>query len=126
MVFHHVGFIVSSLSEAKKFYLAALAPLGYKELHSIEGIVAGLGANGASDLWLVNVKGPDDSPTKGLHLAFKAESREVVDQFYEAALKAGGKDNGAPGERTSISSTPGYYAAYIHDLEGNNIEVVHV
>jgi catechol 2,3-dioxygenase-like lactoylglutathione lyase family enzyme len=85
MVLHHVHFVVSSLSEAKKFYLAALAPLGYKEIYAVEGVVAGLGANGAPDLWLGPVKGVD-SPTKGLHLAFTAESREVVDQFYEAAL----------------------------------------
>jgi len=122
MVLHHVHFVVSSLSEAKKFYLAALAPLGYKEIYAVEGVVAGLGANGAPDLWLGPVKGVD-SPTKGLHLAFTAESREVVDQFYEAALKAGAKDNGAPGVRSYI---PGYYAAYVLDLDGNNIEVVHV
>jgi catechol 2,3-dioxygenase-like lactoylglutathione lyase family enzyme len=144
MVLHHVQFVVSSLSEAKKFYLAALAPLGYKEYYAVEGVVAGLGANGVPDLWLSPVKGPDDSPNKGLHLAFTAESREVVDQFYEAALyvyhrsfegltfnyvcypiyrKAGAKDNGAPGVRSYI---PGYYAAYVLDLEGNNIEVVHI
>jgi len=86
MVLHHVQFVVSSLSEAKKFYLAALTPLGYKEIYTIEGVVAGLGANGIPDFWLGSVKGPDDSPTKGFHLAFTAESREAVDQFYEAAL----------------------------------------
>jgi catechol 2,3-dioxygenase-like lactoylglutathione lyase family enzyme len=83
---HHVGLTVSSLSEAKKFYLAALAPLGYKEYHSVEGVIVGLcGANGSPDLWMAPVKGSADSP-KGLHVAFKAESREIVDQFYEAAL----------------------------------------
>jgi catechol 2,3-dioxygenase-like lactoylglutathione lyase family enzyme len=87
MVLSHVQFVVSSLSEAKKFYLAALAPLGYKEFYAVEGIVVGLaGADGAPNLWLGAVKGPDSSPTKGLHLAFAAENREVVDQFYEAAL----------------------------------------
>lgn len=85
MVLHHVQLTVSSLSEAKKFFLAALAPLGYKEYYTVEGVIVGLGANGVPDLWLGSVKGPDDSPSK-LHLAFTAESREVVDQFYEAAL----------------------------------------
>lgn len=83
MVLHHVRIFVSSLTEAKKFYLAALAPLGYRELYTIDGVVAGLGVN-VPDLMLA-VK-PDSSPTKELHLAFAAESREVVDQFYEAAL----------------------------------------
>ncbi|TFK32244.1 glyoxalase/bleomycin resistance protein/dioxygenase [Crucibulum laeve] len=123
MVLNHVQFVVSSLLESKKFYLAALAPLGYEEYYAVEGVVVGLRANGVPDLWLGAVKGPDDSPTKGLHLAFAGESRDVVDQFYEAALKAGAKDNGAPGVRNYI---PGYYAAYVLDLDGNNIEVMHV
>ena len=86
MVLNHVQFVVSSLSEAKEFYLSALAPLGYKEIYAVEGVVAGLGVNGVPDLWLSPVKGPGNSPTKGLHLAFTAENREVVDQFYGAAL----------------------------------------
>jgi catechol 2,3-dioxygenase-like lactoylglutathione lyase family enzyme len=85
MVLHHVQFVVSSLSEAKKFYLAALAPLGYKEFYEAEGVV-GLAANQIPDLWMRAVKSPDDSATKGVHIAFTAESREIVDQFYEAAL----------------------------------------
>lgn len=87
MVIHHVQFTVSSLSEAKKFYLAALAPLGFKEFYAVDDVVVGLsGPNGVPDLWLGPVKTPNDSPTKGLHLAFLGESRRVVDQFYEAAL----------------------------------------
>lgn len=85
MVLHHVQLIVTSLSEAKKFYLAALAPLAYKEVYAVEGVIVGLGAN-APDLWLSPVKGPDDSPKRGVHVAFKAESKEVVDLFHEAAL----------------------------------------
>ncbi|KAF8957591.1 glyoxalase/bleomycin resistance protein/dioxygenase [Flammula alnicola] len=123
MVLHHVQFVSSSLSEAKKFYLAALAPLGYEQFYEVEGTVVGLGVKGVPDFWLRNVKGPDDPPTKGLHLAFKAESREVVDKFYEAALKAGAKDNGPPGVRDYV---PGYYAAFVLDIEGNNIEVMHL
>lgn len=145
MGFHHVGVTVSSLEEAKKFYLAALAPLEYKELLSYEGLAVGLGANGKPDFWLSAGKGADGKgnkpPSQGLHLAFAAESREVVDQFHAAALyvccyfrglvierssnhrKAGGKDNGAPGPR---AYTPTYYGAFILDLDGNNIEVVHM
>ncbi|KDR68972.1 hypothetical protein GALMADRAFT_78010 [Galerina marginata CBS 339.88] len=120
MVLHHVRVFVSSLPEATKFYLAALAPLGYKELYTIEGVVAGLGVK-SPDL-MIAVKS-DTPPTKGLHLAFAAESKEVVDQFYEAAMKAGAKDNGPPGLR---NYAPGYYAAFVIDPEGNNIEVVHL
>jgi catechol 2,3-dioxygenase-like lactoylglutathione lyase family enzyme len=89
MVLHHVLFTVSSLSAARKFYLAALAPLGFKEFHFVENTIVGLsGPNGVPDLWLDSVKpgGPKDSPTKGFHIAFLAESREVVDKFHEAAL----------------------------------------
>lgn len=83
MVLHHIQFLVSSLSEAKKFYLAALAPLGFKEYYAVEGLVGLSGPDGVPNLWL---KGTDDSPTKGLHVAFLAESREAVDKFHEAAL----------------------------------------
>lgn len=86
MVLHHVQIIVTSLSEAKEFYLAALAPLAYKEYYAVEGVIIGLAANHIPDLWLSPVKGPNDSPNKGMHVAFSAESREIVDQFYEAAL----------------------------------------
>ena len=86
MVIHHVQFVVSSLSVAKKFYLTALAPLGFKEFYEVEGTIVGLnGPNGVPDLWLCPT-GPNKPPTKGLHLAFLGESREVVDQFYKAAL----------------------------------------
>ena len=82
MVLHHVQFLVSSLSEAKTFYLASLAPLGFKEYYAVKGLVGLSGPNGVPDLWLKE----DDSPTKGMHIAFVAESREVVDKFHEAAL----------------------------------------
>ena len=82
MVLHHLQLLISSLSEAKAFYLAALAPLGFKEHHATKGLVGLGGPDGICDLWLKE----DDSPTKGMHIAFVAESREVVDKFYEAAL----------------------------------------
>ncbi|MGC4091751.1 MAG: VOC family protein [Polyangiaceae bacterium] len=62
-----------------------------------------------------------DGPTSRVHLAFQAENRDVVQAFHRAALAAGGKDNGAPGER---SYHPGYYAAFVFDPDGNNIEAV--
>jgi len=85
MVLHHTTFGVTSISTSKTFYLAALAPLGYKEIFNFGEKHIGLGANGKPDLWLKDV-GADGSPVKGLHLAFGAESRQVVDEFYQAAL----------------------------------------
>ncbi|KAF9459241.1 glyoxalase [Collybia nuda] len=128
MPIHHVGLVVPDLEEGKAFFLAALAPLGYKEFHSFPGLAVGLGISATqADFWLSAGKspegGPNKPPSEGLHFAFRAESREVVDQFHEAALKAGGKDNGAPGLR---QYAPGYYAAFVHDAKGNNIEVVHM
>jgi catechol 2,3-dioxygenase-like lactoylglutathione lyase family enzyme len=91
MPLHHVGCVVPNLDEAKEFYLAALAPLGYIECHTYPGMAVGLGVSKAtSDFWLSTGNCPKAGgakpPTTGLHLAFKAESREVVDQFHEAAL----------------------------------------
>jgi len=145
MVLHHTLFTVASITASKTFYLSALAPLGYKVIKNFGDKQIGLGVNGKPDLWLKDA-GKDGSPVKGVHLAFAAESREVVDNFYQAALyvisslveeltlnmsltiffidrKAGAKDNGPPGERNYV---PGYYAAFVLDPDGNNIEVVHV
>ena len=108
----HVHLRVSDLEASKRFYAAALAPLGL-----------GLTGEGkdwfsADELWVSD----DGSPTVGLHLAFQAQDPAAVDRFYEAALAAGGRDNGAPGER---SYHPGYYAAYVLDPDGTNVEAVH-
>ena len=64
----------------------------------------------------------DGEPTSGLHLALQAPDRETVNRFHEVALAAGGQDNGPPGER---DYHPGYYAAYVLDPDGNNVEAVH-
>jgi catechol 2,3-dioxygenase-like lactoylglutathione lyase family enzyme len=80
----HINITVSSLESAKDFYLAALAPLGYQEVMAFPGQAYGLGANGIPDLWLS--VSPGKEPIKGLHIAFSAEKRAEVDQFYDAAL----------------------------------------
>ena len=85
----------------------------------------GLGITSEGDGWFsadelfVSADGP---ATSGLHIAFQAEDTDAVDRFYEAALEAGGRDNGPPGER---SYHPGYYAAFVLDPDGNNIEAVY-
>ena len=108
----HVHLRVKDLEASKRFYAGALAPLGL-------GITSeGDGWFSADELF-VSADGP---PTSGLHIAFQAEDRDAVERFYAAALAAGGRDNGAPGER---SYHPGYYAAFVLDPDGTNVEAVY-
>jgi catechol 2,3-dioxygenase-like lactoylglutathione lyase family enzyme len=91
MPLHHAGYVVSDLARSKEFYLAALAPLGYKVIKEFEGLAVGLGRSAyEADLWLSAGKsrdgGADKPPSTGLHVALKADSRAVVDQFHAAAL----------------------------------------
>lgn len=108
----HVHLRVSDLEASKRFYAGALAPLGL----SLTG--EGDGWFSADELFVSD----DGTQTGGLHIAFQAEDQETVDRFHEAALAAGGRDNGAPGER---SYHPGYYAAYVLDPDGTNVEAVY-
>lgn len=112
----HIGIEVSDLDRSKAFYSAALAPLGYSLAFEFEG-AAGFGAGGIPDFWIH----AGDAKT-GTHVAFQARERVVVHAFHGAALAAGGSDNGAPGPRPQY--TPTYYAAYVHDPDGHNIEAV--
>ena len=108
----HVHLRVTDLEASKRFYGAVLRALGRE-----------LSGEGEGHFWADELFASDDEePTERLHLAFQARDRETVDAFYEAALAAGGRDNGAPGERRYH---PGYYAAYVLDPEGNNIEAVY-
>ena len=113
----HVTANVGDLDQAKRFYTQALAPLGYSLQMEFEG-GAGFGAgNGMSDFWI------GSSAERGAtHVAFSANDRTTVDAFYEAAMAAGGKDNGPPGLRPHYHES--FYAAYVHDPDGNNIEAV--
>ena len=112
----HVTVRVQDFSRLVDFYRAALAPLGYDVLMEYPG-AAGLGADGTPDLWLMRT----DQPLNPTHLALSAD-RALVDAFHAAALAAGGADNGPPGVRADYH--PHYYTAFIHDPEGNNVEVV--
>jgi catechol 2,3-dioxygenase-like lactoylglutathione lyase family enzyme len=116
-VIDHVTANVGDFARAKDFYAAALAPLGYSVQMEFPG-AAGFGTGeGMADFWI----GSD--PERGAaHVAFSAPDRASVDAFYEAATAAGGRDNGAPGLRPHYHET--YYAAYVHDADGNNIEAV--
>ena len=116
-MFDHVGFGVTNLAESKAFYLKALQPLGVAL--AMEGPYGvGIGRNNKPSLWLTETK---EQPAH-LHLAFTAENRKQVEEFYQAALAAGGKDNGAPGLRPHYHAN--YYGAFVIGPDGHNIEAV--
>jgi catechol 2,3-dioxygenase-like lactoylglutathione lyase family enzyme len=117
-MYDHIGLRTKDLEASARFFAAALAPLGI-ELCSQDETGAGFGPSGEPALWLVPVQAGQNS---GAHVAFKANSRSAVDAFHKAGLGAGGRDNGAPGLRTSYSPT--YYAAFLVDPDGNNVEAV--
>jgi catechol 2,3-dioxygenase-like lactoylglutathione lyase family enzyme len=117
-MFDHIGLKVEDLDASVHFYGAALAPLGY-EITSQDELTAAFGATGGSSLWLYADAKLAHSP---VHLAFTAPSRSAVDAFYREGLKARGRDNGAPGLRKDYS--PDYYAAFLFDPDGNNVEAV--
>ena len=113
----HLTLTASDYEKSKAFYNRALAPLGYSLVKEFGDDVAGFGIGDRLDFWLAN--GPKaTSPV--FHLAFVAESRAQVDAFYEAALAAGGRDNGKPGTRENYP--PKYYCAFVLDPDGQNIE----
>jgi catechol 2,3-dioxygenase-like lactoylglutathione lyase family enzyme len=107
----HVHIRVADLKAAKRFYRAAVEAVGLSLIWEGEGAFA------VDELFVSD----DGEPTARLHIAFQTPDRETVDRFYEATLAAGGRDNGAPGER---HYHPGYYGAYVLDPDGNNVEAV--
>ncbi len=116
-MFDHIGLRTAKFDALAAFYEAALAPLGYAKLVAFDG-GAGFGDNGAPTLWL----GASDASPSSVHLALRTTSRVAVDNFYAAALAHGAKDNGAPGVRAEYAPT--YYAAFVIDPDGNNLEAV--
>ncbi|MFZ0088142.1 MAG: VOC family protein [Solirubrobacteraceae bacterium] len=115
----HMGFAVKDYDRSKTFYEQALIPLGLSVLKDFPGAAAGFGKDEHAAFW-VEAQG---RPVQGrLHIAFTADSREVVDAFHDAALAAGATDNGAPGVRTIYH--PNYYGAYVLDPDGHNVEAV--
>jgi catechol 2,3-dioxygenase-like lactoylglutathione lyase family enzyme len=114
----HTGVVVSDLQKSRKFYEQALAPLGYAMLFEVPGGVGiGFGEPPKPDFWVGR-----GTPKVSQHIAFRANSRAVVDAFYKAALAAGGTDNGPPGPRPLYHAN--YYGAFVLDLDGHNIEAV--
>lgn len=112
----HTSLMVSNYPKSKKFYSAALKPLGYQNNMEF-GEAAGFNDGKNTDFWIAS-----NETVVPTHLAFEAKSKKEVEAFYTAALKAGAKDNGGPGYRREY--WPGYYAAFVYDPDGHNIEAV--
>jgi catechol 2,3-dioxygenase-like lactoylglutathione lyase family enzyme len=117
MTVAHVAVNVSDWEHAKGFYEAVLGPLGYRIVYEEEGGVAYFADERGLDFGI----GRRD-PVGGAHVAFECADRGTVDAFYATALSAGARDNGAPGIRAKYDA--GYYAAYVLDPDGNNVEAV--
>jgi catechol 2,3-dioxygenase-like lactoylglutathione lyase family enzyme len=123
----HVEIRVSDLAASRRLYAPSLAELGFGVVH--EGMHEGdayvlFGRPDADDFGIhsVGTQPGRDRVTTGAHVAFAAQDEDAVRRWYEAALANGGTDNGAPGPRPQYS--PGYYGAFVLDLDGNNVEAV--
>ena len=122
----HIGFPVTDMKLSTAFYKAALAPLGIgiiaevtPEMTGNEGHHAGFGADKKAFFWISTGKALHHSR---MHVAFAAKDRAAVAAFYEAAIKAGGKDNGLPGLRPHYAKD--YFGAFVLDPDGHNVEAV--
>lgn len=125
-ILDHVSVMVSDYQRSRAFYTKALAPLGIKLLMEF-GNIAGFGRD-KPELWIgvgpASFQTPEQlAPITPIHVALRAATREQVDAFHDAALKAGGRDFGGPGLREIYH--PKYYGAFVLDPDGHNIEAVH-
>ena len=120
----HIGITVGNIQVSKQFYTKALAPIGYSLLMEVSAeqtgsmAAAGFGVPPKPDFWIAG--GAPNVPP--VHVAFRVSSRALVMAFHEAAIAAGGRDNGAPGLRPHYH--PSYYGAFVLDPDGHNIEAV--
>jgi catechol 2,3-dioxygenase-like lactoylglutathione lyase family enzyme len=107
----HVGIPVSDYARSKDFDVQALAPLGFELVMEFDGRVGGFARDEKPRFWI-----HQGETAGGVHVAFRANSKDDVHAFHEAALAAGGTDNGGPGLREHYHPT--YYAAFVHDPDG--------
>ena len=120
----HTGVMVSDFAKSKTFYVRALAPIQYVLLMEFPAAVtgntdvAGFGEPPKADFW-ISAGVPNQPP---VHVAFRVPRREMVNAFYQAAIAAGGRDNGPPGLRPHYH--PNYYGAFVLDPDGHNVEAV--
>ncbi len=120
----HIGLAVTDIARSRAFYEAALAPLGIRTIEVIDPSQTESGGTAVmmGDDGIFFVIADNEAIGEGTHVAFRAKSREDVDAFHAAAMAAGGRDNGAPGIRERYH--PDYYAAFVHDPDGINVEAV--
>jgi len=114
----HVTIGVEDIERSQRFYDLALRPLGVARLYGDSNRFAGYGVDPKAFFWI----GIRNIAQTGSHIAFAADDRATVDRFYEAAIAAGGRDNGPPGIRPHYD--PSYYGAFVFDPDGHNIEAV--
>jgi catechol 2,3-dioxygenase-like lactoylglutathione lyase family enzyme len=112
----HTSLAVRDYQKSKQFYVETLAALGYRNNMEF-GEAAGFNDGKNTDFWIAK-----RDTVVPAHVAFEAQSKQEVEAFHRAALAAGGKDNGGPGYRREY--WPGYFAAFVHDPDGNNVEAV--
>jgi catechol 2,3-dioxygenase-like lactoylglutathione lyase family enzyme len=123
-MFDHVSLVVSDYAKSKAFYREALAPTGHARVVELLPGAAGHSESAGfchvdgSDLWITQ----GAAVTPAIHIAFRVPKRAAVDAFHQAALAAGGRDNGGPGLRPRYHAN--YYGAYVLDPDGHNIEAV--
>jgi catechol 2,3-dioxygenase-like lactoylglutathione lyase family enzyme len=117
VVLDHITVNVRDLKAARAFYSAALGAIGMK-INLDFSSAFGIGSRNENIFWLAR----DRAASGGGHYAFRVDHHAEVDAFHAAAIAAGGRDNGKPGPRPDYG--PNYYAAFVRDREGNNIEVV--
>lgn len=121
-MFDHVQIKVKDFAKARRFYVSVLKILRYKVVFTCPGVV-GMGTN-VHNMFEVSRVRKDTPLSKHVHVAFKAKSKKAVDAFYKKALALGAKDNGKPGLRPEYE--PGYYAAFVIDPFGHNLEAVFI
>ena len=117
MIIDHICIKVSNYKESVDFYKKVLDPLGYKLIMEEMGW-AGFGVGKKAEFWITE----EDIDINPIHIAFLADTRDIVEEFYDAAIEAGAKDNGPPGIRAIYH--PDYYGAFVIGPDGHNIEAV--
>lgn len=117
-MYDHIGLKVKDIEASVRFYANALASLGH-ELCTRDETAAGFGPPGEPALWLYLDK---ESEPAAVHVAFRATDNAAVDRFHKAGIAAGGRDHGRPALRADFGPT--YYAAFLIDPDGNNVEAV--
>lgn len=120
-MFDHVQIKVNNLAKSRPFYEAVLGSLGYRVVFEIEDVVVGFGTN-PHDMFEIAQSTADSPESKSTHIAFIAKSEDTVRTFHTTALAHGATDNGAPGLR---DYEPGYFAAFVIDPNGHNLEAVY-